>query len=701
MRKYRLKGLDCPTCAIKIENELKKQGKKVRINFTASELIVDEGEIEEIDKIIRKVEPDVEVIDQKAEDIKNDEQKEIHEEGGDDLKKESVLIIASSILFVAGIVFESHLHSIPVAEYGIFLSAYLIAGWKILWKAFRNFSKGLIFDENSLLTIATFGAIIIHEIPEAVGVMLFFRVGELFQNLAVGRSRRSIKALLEIQPTFANLIADRDIVKVKPEEVEVGSLIIVKPGEKIPLDGVVVKGSSMVDTSTLTGESRPRSVEEGDEVLSGMVNTGGLLTVKVTKPFNESAVSRILYLVEEASSRKATAEKFITRFARYYTPAVISLAAFIAFIPPLILNDPLNPWIYRALVLLVISCPCALVLSVPLSYFASIGKSAKEGILVKGANFIDVMSSAKTVALDKTGTLTKGNFSLTKTVAKNGFTEKDLLRFAALAEMHSNHPIAKSVVEAYRSKGVNDSTDDAMDSSVESYEEFPGRGVRVKVNGHLVIAGNDALMHELSIEHDSCEVEGTVVHVAVDGVYAGYLLVSDQLKDDAKKAIDELKTLGYRVVMVTGDSKEIAESVASELGVDEFHAELLPEGKVKVIEELKSKHGLISFVGDGINDAPVIARADVGIAMGGLGSDAAISVADIVIMDDMPSKVPRSIRIFRKTKHIVWQNIGFALAVKGFFIVLGSLGLATMWEAVFADVGVTLIALLNAMRILR
>jgi len=686
MKKYKLKGLNCASCAAKIEEELRKQEsiKFASVNFSTSELVVDTEDIKEVVYTIKKVEPEVEILDLDT------DKREGEEEG--ESNKEIILIVVSTILFSIGVTLEGYLHSIPAAEYTILLSAYLIAGWKVLWKAAKNLTRGIVFDENLLLSIATIGAIAIHEMPEAVGVMLFFRVGEFFQDFAVGKSRRSIKALLEIKPTFANLKVDEKTVRVEPEDVEVGNFIIVKPGEKIPLDGIVVEGLSVVDTSTLTGESRPRSVAEGDEVLSGMVNMIGLLTVRVTKPFNDSTVSRILQLVEEAGSRKAKTEKFITRFARYYTPAVIAMAVGIATLPPLMLDEPFTSWIYRALVLLVISCPCALVLSVPLSYFASIGKAAREGILIKGANFIDALKSTRIVAFDKTGTLTKGSFKVAEVVAKNGFCEEDVLKYAALAEMHSNHPIARSIIEAYGK----------VSGSVKSYQEIAGRGVRAEVDGYAIIAGNDALMHEMNIKHDSCDVEGTIVHVAVNGIYAGYVVVADQLKDDAKEAVERLKKLGCKVVMVTGDNREIAERVASQLGVDEYYAELLPEDKVRVIEELKIKEkSIVTFAGDGINDAPVIARADVGIAMGGLGSEAAIEVADVVIMDDKPSKVPRSIRLSQRTQRIVWQNIGFALTVKGFFITLGSLGMATMWEAVFADVGVTLIAVFNSMRILR
>jgi Cd2+/Zn2+-exporting ATPase len=611
-------------------------------------------------------------------------------EGGENLGVEVIPILVSGIFFISGTAFEQVIH-LSFIEYALFLLAYLIAGYRVIWKAVKNLARGVVFDENFLLTIATLGAIAIHEMPEAVGVMLFFRVGELMQDVAVGRSRRSIKSLLELKADCANLKIGGEVVKVKPEEVEVGNLIVVRPGEKIPLDGVVVEGSSVVDTSALTGESRPRGVAEGNEVLSGMVNMSGLLTIRVTRPLSQSTVSRILQLVEEAGSRKAKAERFITRFARYYTPAVIALALGIATLPPVLFAEPFAPWIYRALVLLVISCPCALVLSIPLSYFSAIGKAARDGILIKGANFIDALKSTTVVAFDKTGTLTEGSFKATQVVAVNGFESEEVLKFAAIAEMHSNHPIARSIIEAYGKVG----------GTTECYQEIAGRGVRAEIDGNTIIVGNDALMHEFGIEHESCDVEGTVVHVAINGVYAGYILVADRLKDDAKTAVEDLKRIGCRVVMLTGDSREIAERIASLLDVDEFYAELLPEDKVRVIERIRKENRPVAFAGDGINDAPVIARADVGIAMGGLGSEAAIEVSDVVVMNDEPSKVARLIRLSQRTQRIVWQNISFALAVKGFFITLGSLGIATMWEAVFADVGVTLIAVLNSMRILR
>ncbi len=591
-------------------------------------------------------------------------------------KIEIAEIAVASIVFALGVFVSKDL---------LFI-AYAILAWRIFYRAIVNRK---VFDEYLLISVATVGAILVGEVSEAVAVVLLFRIGELLQDYAVNKSIRSVEALLRIKPSFANLKTPEGVVRVKPEEVKVGDTILIKPGERVPLDGVVREGESFVDASALTGESVLRHVKAGDKVFSGMVNVNGLLTVEVTRPFEDSTVSRILKLVEEAESRKAKTEKFITEFSRYYTPAVIALAFLVASLPPLLTGANLDVWVYRALILLVIACPCALVLSVPLSYFASIGKAARRGILIKGANFVDVLNSAKIVALDKTGTLTLGRFSVVEVVPKNGFSEIELLKFAAIAEKNSNHPIAKSIVEAWGN----------LDVSVSRHVEIPGRGVEVEFEKYRIVAGNDALLHLMEVEHDTCDVKGTVVHVAVNGVYAGYIIVSDKIKEDSKEAVELLKSLGCRVVMVTGDSDEVAEKVARELGIDEYYAELMPEEKVRVIEELK-KDGKVVFAGDGINDAPVIANADVGIAMGGLGSEAAIDVSDVVIMDDKPSKIPESIRLSRKTKKIVWQNIFFALGVKSFFITLGILGMATMWEAVFADVGVTLIAVLNSMRLL-
>jgi Cd2+/Zn2+-exporting ATPase len=626
-----------------------------------------------------------------------------HGNGDFNLKQELIPVISVVLLFIGGLIFEEKLHNTPysIAEYLVFIPAYLLSGWNVLTSAGRNILRGRVFDENFLMTVATLGALAIHKLPEAVGVMLFFKIGELFQEFAIGRSRQSIKSLLEIRPDSANLKENGDIKKVSPETVAVGEIILVKPGEKIPLDGEIIDGNSQIDTSALTGESVPRTVKVGETVLAGTINQTGVLTVKVTKLFGESSISRILELVENARSKKAETEKFISKFASYYTPFVVFASLAVALIPPLFISGATNAdrllWVYRALVLLVISCPCGLVISIPLGYFGGIGGAAKRGILVKGSTFLDTLTAVKTVVLDKTGTLTKGVFKVAQIVPQNGFSQSELMAMAAKVESQSNHPVAKSILEAYGGK---------IDSSdVTDYEEIAGHGIRAKVNNQIVLAGNDRLLHRENIAHDVCNAEGTVVHLAVDNRYAGYILIADELKDDAVQAIRDLKKLGVeRIVMLTGDNQAVADSVAKKLGLDSYLAELLPEGKVEAIEKLiaQSKKGdKIVFVGDGINDAPVLARADVGIAMGGLGSDAAIETADIVIMADAPSKVAEAIQIAKKTHNIVWQNIIFAMSVKAIFIGLGAFGLATMWEAVFADVGVALVAIFNATRVLK
>ncbi|MEG4214304.1 heavy metal translocating P-type ATPase [Microcoleus sp. Pol14C6] len=626
-----------------------------------------------------------------------------HGNGDFNLKQELIPVILVVVLFVGGLIFEEKLHNTPysIAEYLVFIPAYLLSGWNVLTSAGRNILRGRVFDENFLMTVATLGAVAIHKLPEAVGVMLFFKIGELFQEFAIGRSRQSIKSLLEIRPDYANLKDNGDIKKVSPETVAVGDIILVKPGEKIPLDGEIIDGNSQIDTSALTGESVPRTVKVGETVLAGTINQTGVLTVKVTKLFGESSISRILELVENARSKKAETEKFITKFAKYYTPFVVFASLAVALIPPLFISGATNAdrflWVYRALVLLVISCPCGLVISIPLGYFGGIGGAAKRGILVKGSTFLDTLTAVKTVVLDKTGTLTKGVFQVAQIVPQNGFSQIALMEIAAKVESQSNHPVAKSIMEAYGGK---------IDlSDVKDYEEIAGHGIRAQVNNQIVLAGNDRLLHRENIAHDVCHAEGTIVHLAVDNRYAGYILIADELKEDAVQAIRDLKKLGVeRIVMLTGDNQSVADSVAKKLGLDSYLAELLPEGKVEAIEKLigQSKKGdKIVFVGDGINDAPVLARADVGIAMGGLGSDAAIETADVVIMADAPSKVAEAMKIARKTHNIVWQNIIFAMLVKGIFIALGAFGLATMWEAVFADVGVALAAIFNATRVLK
>ncbi|RLE65341.1 MAG: cadmium-translocating P-type ATPase [Thermoprotei archaeon] len=623
-----------------------------------------------------------------------------HEHGEEEAEESVELyrILSSTGFYIVGLFLKFVLGIDNIAVVGLFILAYILVGLNVLKLAARGILGRKPLNENFLLTVATLGAFAIKEYPEAAGVMLFFRIGEYLQDLALNRSRRSIRALLSLKAEYANLKVGDKILKVKPEDVKVGDTIIVRPGEKIPLDGKVIKGSSAVDTSALTGESAPRSVEPGDEVLSGMINLSGLLEVKVTRRFSESTIAKILDLVEKASARKARAEKFITKFARYYTPAVVTLAAIVAFLPPLVIGDSIDIWVYRALVLLVISCPCALVLSIPLGYFGGIGRSAKEGILVKGSNFLDLLTKLEVVAFDKTGTLTKGVFKVSEIVPRNGFSRDEVLRFAALAEVHSNHPIAQAIKEAYPNN-VNS-------NQIEGYEEIAGHGVKAKIGGISVMVGNDRLLHKEGVKHDICDIPGgTVVHVVVDKIYAGYIIISDEIKKEAFTAIEELRRLGVRrIIMLTGDSRHVARAVADKLQLDEYYAELLPEDKVKVIEKIRSFRddgGAVAFVGDGVNDAPVIARADVGVAMGALGSDAAIEIADLVIMDDKLVKIPMAVKIAKKTRKIVFQNIILALLVKFFFLGLGIVGEATMWQALFADVGVALMTTLNAMRILK
>ncbi|WP_375510024.1 heavy metal translocating P-type ATPase [uncultured Nostoc sp.] len=624
-----------------------------------------------------------------------------HDHGGEfNLKNEVLPLIAILSLYAPGVIFENQLHNTfySIGEYLLFIPAYLLSGWSVLKTAGRNILKARIFDETFLMTVATLGAIAIHKLPEAVGVMLFYKIGELFQDIAVSRSRNSIKALLEVRPDYANIQTEGELKKVSPNTVNIGDIIVIKPGEKIPLDGEIIDGNSQVDTSALTGESVPRTVRLGETVLAGMINKMGVLSIRVTKLFDESSIAKILDLVQNAKSKKAETEKFITKFARYYTPIVVFTSLAVALFPPLLIAGATSSeWVYRALVLLVISCPCGLVISIPLGYFGGVGGAAKRGILVKGSTFLDVLNAVNTVVFDKTGTLTHGVFKVAKIVPSNGYAEQELLQLAAKVELHSNHPIAQSIRKAYGGK--------IDEFEVRDYEEIAGYGIKAKVENRVVIAGSDRLLHKENIAHDNCQLEGTVIHLAVDNIYAGYIVIADELKEDARQAIKALKGMGVkRTVMLTGDNEAIASRIAEQLGIDAYEAELLPEEKVNAIEKLLStvgKHSKVAFVGDGINDAPVIARADVGIAMGGLGSDAAIETADIVIMTDAPSKVAEAIQIARKTRQIVWQNIGFALAIKAVFIGLGILGVATMWEAVFADVGVAMLAILNATRVMK
>jgi len=577
----------------------------------------------------------------------------------------------------------------------IYLVPYLVIGYDIVYKAARNISHGQVFDENFLMMIATFGAFGVGEYSEAVAVMLFYQVGELFQGYAVGKSRQSISDMMDICPEYANIEEDGVLKQVDPDDVEVGSIIVVKPGERIPLDGIVVEGESLIDTAALTGESVPRSAKAGDEIISGCVNGSGTLKVKTTKEFDDSTVAKILELVENASSKKAKVENFITRFAKYYTPIVTIGAVILAILPPLILGGGWAEWIQRACIFLVISCPCALVISVPLGFFGGIGAASKIGVLVKGSNYLEAVAEMTTIVFDKTGTLTKGEFKVTDVITENG-SKEELIELAALGEGYSNHPIANSIREAYGKE---------LDlNRVTNTEEIAGHGIKAVIDGKTVLLGNEKLMKSESIFYTSCKSMGTVVYVACNGVFEGAVVISDTIKDGAKEAIRDMKQVGVRhTVMLTGDRREAAETVAQTLGIDEVHAELLPGGKVEQVEALlkaeKQKERL-AFVGDGINDAPVLTRADIGIAMGSMGSDAAIEAADIVLMDDDVTKIASVVRIARKTLRIVKQNIVFALAIKALVLILGALGMANMWEAVFADVGVSVIAILNSMRTL-
>ena len=607
-------------------------------------------------------------------------------------KRMLIRILASGVLFVGAVL-------LPLsgwAELAVFLVPYAVIGWDVLWRAVRNIAHGQVFDENFLMALATIGALAIGEYPEAVFVMLFYQVGEWFQSYAVNRSRTSIAALMDIRPDYANIEVDGQLQQVDPEEVSVGDAIVIKAGERIPLDGVVLEGTSTLDTAALTGESLPRRVQPGDDVVSGCVNLSGLLKVQVTKAFEESTVSKILDLVENASSKKAKAEHFITRFARYYTPIVVLAAVALALLPPLFTQVSWLDSIQRALNFLVVSCPCALVISVPLSFFGGIGGASRAGILVKGGNYLEVLAKTEIVVFDKTGTLTQGVFNVTA-IHPDHCDQSQLLELAALAEASSDHPISRSLLEAWGQLPDR--------SRVTQAEELSGRGVKAVVDGKVICAGNDKLMDEIGVTWHPCHHVGTTVHVAADGVYLGHIVISDQVKPDAQQAITALKAAGVRkTVMLTGDAKQVGEAVAAQLGLDEVHTQLLPTDKVDRVEGLLkevSPKGALAFVGDGINDAPVLSRADVGIAMGALGSDAAIEAADIVLMDDKPSKLAQAIAIARRTLAIVRQNIVFALGVKLLVLVLSALGLANLWEAVFADVGVSVIAILNAMRAMR
>ena len=616
-----------------------------------------------------------------------------------EINKDLIKIIIGVFVYAFGI-YEMAVGNTGTFGVVVFLAAYILIGGDVLLKAAKNLFRGQVMDENFLMSIATIGAIAIGEHSEAVGVMLFYKIGEYLQQKAVGQSRKSISALMEIKAEFANLVQGGKIIQVDPEEVEVGDVIVVKPGEKVPLDGIVTEGEAMLDTSAITGESVLRSVKPGEEVVSGTINTNALIYVRVTKEYGESTVAKILDMVENAGSRKSQTENFISRFCRYYTPIVVGLALAVAFIPPLVIEGAVfRDWLYRGLIFLVVSCPCALVLSIPLSFFGGIGSASKNGILIKGSNYLEALRKVNTVVLDKTGTITKGVFKVTE-INPVGMSEDELLRFAAIAEANSNHPIAKSIMESYNEK----SNEEIKLSEIDKYEEIAAHGIKVLYNGKTILAGSSKLLDSENVKYEKIDEVGTTVYVAVDGKYAGCIVISDEVKEDSKRAIAEMRKVGItNVVMLTGDNEAAAAKIAEEVGLDKHYSGLLPNQKVEILEEIAKENstGNTAFIGDGINDAPVLARADVGIAMGGVGSDAAIEASDIVFMTDELSKLPIAKRISEKTNKIVWQNIVFAMGVKVIVMLMSTGGVANMWEAIFADVGVALIAVLNAMRTLK
>jgi Cd2+/Zn2+-exporting ATPase len=692
---YLIDGLDCANCATKIETEIGKleEVNEVKVNFMSKKITyvlsstADKDYVyKKAESIINDIEPGVSIQELSQQTGEYSSMKTNH-------KKVYRLIlgalIALSALFVSE---ESLLYLI------IFVISYLFVGGEVVHRAIRNLVKGKVFDENFLLTVATIGAFAVGELPEAVAVMLFYQVGELFQEMALNKSRRSIKKLMSIRPDTANVKINGGVLEVKVEDVLVSDEIIIKPGERIPLDGIITNGESSIDTKALTGESVPLNVNEGDSVLSGCININGLITVRVTKLASESTVAKILELVENATAKKAPTENFITKFARVYTPIVTISAVLLAIIPPLIIEGAtFEDWIYRALIFLVISCPCALVVSIPLGFFGGIGSASRNGILVKGGNYLEALNDIEIAVFDKTGTLTEGSFKVTEINTSSNYSNEELLEKAAYVESFSNHPIAVSIVKEY-GKEINQ-------EFVNNVMEITGLGIKANINGDNVFVGNARFMDKENISYIKSDRLGSVIYISINNFYIGNIVVSDQIKSDSKEAIKSLKELGIKkTVMLTGDKYEVAKNVAMELDLDEFYSELLPEDKLNILEELltqKSKNGKVFFVGDGINDTPVLARADIGIAMGGLGSDAAIDVADVVIMTDELSKIVTGVYIAKRTRKIVWQNIFFALGVKFIFLALGAVGIATMWEAVIADVGVSIIAIFNAMRVLR
>ena len=692
-KEYELRGIDCGNCAAKIERAVNQleQVESATVNLIAQKLILETKSEDGIDKeiidLVDAIEPGIEVISEKKEEALPEKR---------DWAKERLLAV--TILFAFGFFLPEEYFWIRLVYY---LTLYIIIGHKVLIKMVQNIQRGNLFDENFLMAVATIGAIVLGDYKEGVAVMLFYQIGELFQSYAVGKSRRNISELMDIRPDYANIEVDGNLEQVDPDEVEIGTIIVVQPGEKVPIDGIVTEGKSTLNTSALTGESVPRDISVGEEVISGCINLSGVLKIQTTKEFGESTVSKILDLVENSSSKKSKSENFISKFAKYYTPAVCYGALALAILPPLVrllfmgASPEWGDWIYRALTFLVISCPCALVISIPLSFFAGIGGASNQGVLVKGSNYLETLSQTKCVVFDKTGTMTRGVFEVSG-IHHNEMEDAKLLEYAALAECSSSHPISKSLQKAY-----NKSIDR---NRVTDIEEISGHGVVAKVDGITVAAGNEKLMEKLGISYVSCSHVGTIVHLALDGKYAGHILISDVIKPHAKEAIKELKKAGVtKTVMLTGDRKNVADAVASELGIKEVYSELLPADKVTKVEELlanKEEKDKLAFVGDGINDAPVLSRADIGIAMGALGSDAAIEAADIVLMDDDPLKISKAIKIAKKCIRIVYENIYFAIGIKVLCLILGALGIANMWMAIFADVGVMVIAVLNAIRTL-
>ena len=688
MKKYTIDNLDCPMCAAKIEEGIKNLScvKDAKVVFATKTLFIDTDNISKVQKEIKKIEKDVVINEKKVESEFN-------------VKNELILLFVLLIAFGVGIYLLHNVTTFPYSYSGfaMLLLVYFTAGKDVIIKSVKNIIRGKIFDENFLMTFATMAAWGIKSYEEAVGVMIFYRAGEFFQDFAVHKSRRSIKSLLEIRPDYAVVLRDNKEITLHPENISVGEVILVKAGEKIALDGKIIEGKTTLDTRALTGEAVPRGAEAGDSVLSGMVNLTGIIKIQVEKSFEESSASKILDMVENAAANKAKTENFITKFAGYYTPIVFLIALLIAVVPPLLNMGSFNEWLYRALVALVVSCPCALIISVPLGYFGGIGGASKKGILVKGANYLEALSNVSAIAFDKTGTLTKGVFKVIDIVPAGRYSKEEIIKYAAMAESRSNHPIAKSIVDF---AGVSD-------FQLKDYEEISGRGIRVSIEDKEIMIGNDSLLHFAEIKHNKevCNILGSVAHIVIDKEYAGYIIISDELKDDTVEAIKELNNMGIKnLTVLTGDNKYATETILKNTNIKEYYHDLLPNEKAEKFKEFSDKYkgsGSSVFVGDGINDAPVLALADVGISMGAAGSDAAIETADVVIMNDSLMKIAQAVKVAKRTKTIIWQNVIFALSIKALFIIFGLFGIASMWEAVFGDVGVALLALLNSMRALK